>query len=487
MRLSAATKPRPDHPALWPGYQPEGAGNGIVHLGLGAFARAHIAAYTDGAMAAEGGDWRITGVSLRGEDVAHALNPQDGRYTLIERGETPQARVIGSIAAVIAGATLGERVLSALVQPACRIVSITVTEKGYGLLRSGGCDPAHPAVAADLQNPAAPRGVLGLISRGLALRFAEGLAPFVVLSCDNLPENGPLVRAAVIDFARRAHGATLADRISAEVAFPSTMVDRITPAATARTRADAAALTGYDDEAAIETEPFSQWVIEDRFPSGRPAWEAAGALFVPDVAPYEKMKLRMLNGSHSMLAYAGFLSGRTYVCDVMKDAALGGLVRGHMAAAASSLPSIAMDLAAYASSLSDRFSNPAIAHETRQIAMDGTQKLPQRIFAPALEVLERDEYLAPFAFATAAWMRYALGRNDQGQTYPLNDPREAEIRAVLTGVDVENPVAVFAALAALPDFLPETLARGKFADAAILRLERMLTLGMEKAILAEAR
>lgn len=482
MRLSSKAGPLDGHPAHWPGYAPEERKTGIVHLGLGAFARAHIAAYTDGAMAAGGGDWRILGVSLRGEDVANALNPQDGRYTLIERGETPDARIVGAIAGVVAGGDLGPRVLSAMTEAGCRIVSITVTEKGYGLLRSGGCDESHPAVAADLLSPAAPRGVLGLIAQGLALRFAGGLPPFTVLSCDNLPENGTLLRAAVIDFARRAHGPALAERIAEEVAFPSTMVDRITPAATARTRADAAALTGYEDEAAIETEPFSQWVIEDRFPAGRPAWEEAGALFVPDVAPYEKMKLRMLNGSHSMLAYAGFLSGKTYVCDVMADGALAALVRRHMTAAAATLPDIAMDLAAYADRLCARFANLAIAHETRQIAMDGTQKLPQRIFAPALEALARGNDVAPFAFATAAWMRYVLDRGD----HPLNDPREKELAATLADTPREDAAAIFSALAALPDFLPEGLAHGAFAEATILRLGRMLSLGMEKAIRAEA-
>ena len=482
MRLSAKAEPLDGYPARWPGYAPEDRKVGIVHLGLGAFARAHIAAYTDGAMTAAGGDWRILGVSLRGEEVANALNPQDGRYTLIERGERPDARVVGSIAGVVAGGDLGPRVLSAMTQAGCRIVSITVTEKGYGLLRSGGCDENHPAVAADLLSPGSPRGVLGLIAQGLALRFANGLPPFTVLSCDNLPENGSLLRKAVIDFARRAHGSALAEKIAGEVAFPSTMVDRITPAATARTRADAAALTGYADEAAIETEPFSQWVIEDRFPAGRPAWEEAGALFVPEVAPYERMKLRMLNGSHSMLAYAGSLSGKTYVCDVMADAALATLVRRHMAAAAATLPDIAMDLPAYADRLCARFANPAIAHETRQIAMDGTQKLPQRIFAPALEALARGKDVAPFAFAAAAWMRYVLDRGD----HPLNDPREAELAAALADTPREDAAAVFSALATLPDFLPERLSHGVFAEATILRLGRMLSLGMEQAIRAEA-
>ncbi|NNU60057.1 mannitol dehydrogenase family protein [Ochrobactrum soli] len=482
MRLSA--KSSPTDGATWPAYDPQALDAGILHLGLGAFARAHLAAYTDAALTQTPSDWRIVGVSLRGTDVAEALNPQDGYYTLIVRDEESRAHVIGSVRQALAGPTAGAEALSFMTEPNCRIVSITVTEKGYGLLRSGGCDPAHPAVMADLQTPDQPRGVLGLIALGLKRRFELRLPAFTVLSCDNLPDNGALLRAAVIDFAARAHGPELAKRIAQEVAFPATMVDRITPQPTDQTRADAARVIGCEDEAAIETEPFSQWVIEDHFPAGRPAWEAMRATFTKDVRPFEKMKLRMLNGSHSMLAYAGFLSSKTYVRDVMADAALNRLVQRHLHAAAQTLTAMETDLDAYAQALAIRFANPAIAHETRQIAMDGTEKMPQRIFAPAVELIEQGGDTKAFAFATAAWMRYGLGQHENGQPYPLNDPRDEEITAALA--NTKSASDIFAAFAALPGLMPPKLKEGPFAEQVVSRLNRMLADSIVAAIHHEA-
>ncbi|MEJ5019015.1 mannitol dehydrogenase family protein [Ochrobactrum vermis] len=480
MRLSA--KSTPTDGATWPVYDPQALDAGILHLGLGAFARAHLGAYTDAALTQVPSDWRIVGVSLRGTDVAEALNPQDGYYTLIVRGE--ESRVIGSVRQVLAGRTAGVEALSFMTEPKCRIVSITVTEKGYGLLRGGGCDPSHPAVRADLATPDQPRGVLGLITLGLKRRFELDLSPFTVLSCDNLPDNGALLRSAIIDFATRAHGPELANRIAEEVAFPATMVDRITPQPTDRTRADAARAIGCEDEAAIETEAFSQWVIQDHFPAGRPAWEAMGAIFTQDVHPFEKMKLRMLNGSHSMLAYAGFLSSKIYVRDVMADAALNRLVQRHLRAAAQTLPAMDVDLDAYAQALAGRFANPAIAHQTRQIAMDGSEKMPQRIFAPAVELIEQGGDTTAFAFAIAAWMRYGLGHHENGQPYPLNDPRGEEITTALA--DAKSASDIFAAYAALPGLLPPALMEGPFAEQVVSCLNRMLTNGIVAAIQHEA-
>lgn len=473
--------------AQLPGYDPLARGIGIVHLGVGAFHRAHQAAMTDAALADQGGDWRIRGVSLRSTAIADALNPQNGLYTLIERGaEGTKARVIGAIADVIANDPAGT--LAALCDPGVRIVTLTVTEKGYGIDRaSGGPDWSHPAVAADRRTPHAPSGVLGLLAAALGARRAAGTAPFTVLCCDNLPENGKLLKGGVVGFARKADPA-LADHIDAEVAFPSSMVDRITPAAGDATFADAKAATGCVDLAAVETEPFSQWVIEDDFPQGRPAWEAGGAIFVADVAPYEQMKLTMLNGSHSMLAYAGFLSGRAYVRDVMADRDLAALVRRHLQAAASVLPELAgFDLAAYADALEARFRNPAIAHATWQIAMDGTEKLPQRIFAPAKAALGGGKPVRPFAFATAAWMRYALGMTDSGDSYALRDPREDEIRTTLAEAPRGAP-RISAALHGLPNFIPDELARsGEWRAAVEDALGVMLREGMAGTIAREAR
>lgn len=401
-------------PAALPGYDPAAHGRGIVHLGLGAFHRAHQAAMTDAALASGGGDWRITGVSLRTTEVAELMNPQNGLYTLIERGaKGTSARVIAAIDRVIAADSAAT--LAALADPAVRIVTLTVTEKGYGIDRAtGGPDLQHSAVRHDLANLNAPRGTLGLLVAALSRRRAAGVPPFTVVSCDNLTENGRLLHRGVVGFARQIDP-DVADWITAEVAFPSSMVDRITPAATTETLAEAARQTGCTDLAAVETEPFLQWVIEDHFPQGRPQWEAGGAIFVTDVTTYERMKLTMLNGSHSMLAYAGLLSGYRFVRDVMADPALSRLVARHLSAAAALMPTLSgIDLTAYAEALLDRFRNRAIAHETSQIAMDGTEKLPQRIFQPALLAIQRGIDPAPFAFATAAWMRYALGRTEGG-------------------------------------------------------------------------
>jgi fructuronate reductase len=265
------------------------------------------------------------------------------------------------------------------------------------------------------------------------------------------------------------------------------MVDRITPAPNAKTLADAVALAGCEDQGAVETEPFSQWVIEDRFPMGRPAFEAGGALFVDDVAPYERMKLRMLNGAHSMLAYAGFLAGHAYVRDVIADEALGFLVERHMRAASATLrPLSGISFNDYAAALLARFRNPAIAHETWQIAMDGTEKLPQRLFEPAQHALDHGQDIRPFAFAVAAWMRYCLGRTDDGQIYALRDPRETEIAACLADSD-DNAAALSDALHALPGLFPKSLIEAPSWRATVEKiLTTMLRQGVAAAIRSEA-
>ncbi|MCJ8142212.1 mannitol dehydrogenase family protein [Ancylobacter sp. A5.8] len=471
--------------AEWPRYRPEEHRAGIVHLGLGNFAKAHLLAYTDEVLSAKGGDWRVIGVSLRGTAVAEALNPQDGRYTLITRGAETSARIIGALKYVVAGARTASCALSAMTRPACRIVSITVTEKGYGITSDGHLDRAHPAIAADLSQPDAPLGVIGLIVEALRQRRAAGIAPFTVLSCDNLSHNGAKLRRAVLDFATQIHDADFAGWIEAQVRFPSTMVDRITPASTAETFATAKELTGHEDLAAVETEPFRQWVIEDDFGAGRPEWELAGAVFVSDVGPYEQMKLRMLNGAHSMLAYSGQLSGKTYVRDVMADPAHAALVRRHLAAAAATVRGLALDLGAYADALAERFSNPAIAHATAQIAMDGTQKLPPRITATALDALEAGTPTRAFAFALASWVTYVARRSADGAPILTDDPRAQALLAAASGA--RNAAALLPALAAAcPDILPERLMAGDFGRTLSELTDAMLREGMPAVIAREA-
>ncbi|MBL4768399.1 MAG: mannitol dehydrogenase family protein [Rhodobacteraceae bacterium] len=471
-----------------PDYNPSQHAPGIVHFGVGAFHKAHQAVYTDDALASAGGDWRIIGVSLRSPKAAEQLNPQNGFYTVIERGEgQPLARIIGSISEVIAAPGNVRRLLDILSEPDIRIVSLSVTEKAYGIDRtSAGVDMEHSAITADLANPENPCGVLGMLVAALARRKETGVPPFTVLCCDNLPENGAFLRGGVIDFANRLDK-PLGRWIATHVAFPSTMVDRITPATTSATLRDAQQLTGCTDLAAVQTEPFSQWVIEDNFPNGRPAWDAGGAIFVGDVAPYENMKLRMLNGAHSMLAYAGFLSGKKYVSDVMQDSDLTKLVGRYILAAAGTLePLPSVDFADYATSLIQRFSNPNIRHETYQIAMDGTEKLPQRIFQPAISALTLGQSLGPFAFATAAWMRYCLGHFDDGDPYDLRDPRQARIAEGLRNNSSPKGIAAF--LFSLDALFPnELLSEIEWKEQVISKLARMIGDGMHAAIKHEVQ
>jgi fructuronate reductase len=457
---------------------------GIVHLGVGAFHKAHQAVYTDDAMARSGGAWMIDGVSLRSFEVSEALNPQDGLYTLLTRGrDGVSARVIGSIRRVLAAPIEAGQVLAALAIGTTKVVSLTITEKGYGLdPKTGGLDRNHPAVAADLADRNQTQSALGFIVAAIHLRMMLSVPPFTVLCCDNLPSNGKVLRRLMLEFAALRDPAVVAF-IERQVHFPSTMVDRITPAATEQTLADAARLIGRPDLAAVETEPFSQWIIEDDFAAGRPNWEVGGALFVKDVAPYERMKLRMLNGTHSMLAYAGFIAGHQYVRDAMADASLARLARRHMRQAAMTLdPVPGIDLDRYADELVERFANPAIAHQTYQIAMDGTQKLPQRLLEPATIALKRGLSLDAYAFAVAAWMRYVLGVKENGESYTLRDPREAEIAGL-----IGTAGSIVDRLLKLPGLFPDELADSdRWRDAVRSRLETMLTKNMHAAIEEDA-
>ncbi|MCJ8521210.1 fructuronate reductase [Pseudorhizobium tarimense] len=447
-RLSAST-PLADT-VVKPAFEPKTLKPGILHIGLGAFHRAHQAVYNDLALAKEPGDWGIVGVSLRSLDIVRDLRAQDHLYSVVTRsGAGESAQVVGSIVRGISAVEDRDELLALLVNPAIKIVTITVTEKAYGLDPStGGLDRNHPAVAADLANPSAPVGVIGYIVEGLARRHAARQEPFTVLCCDNLPTNGRIVRRLVIEMAG-ARDPALANWISGHGAFPSSMVDRIVPAATDESRARAAEMLGAEDALSLETEPFMQWVIEDHFISGRPAWDQAGALFVDDVEPYEKMKLRLLNGAHSMIAYLGQLKGLEYVRDVMAVPEYRDLARRHMQSARKTLdPVPGIDLDQYIDQLIERFENPTIAHRTKQIAMDGSQKLPQRLFAGTAEALAKGEDAETAALATALWIAYAK------RTPNIDDPRREELRRAAAEPAGDDALAAFFAL---PGLFPKAL------------------------------
>lgn len=410
---------------------------GIAHIGPGAFFRAFVATYCADAMAAAGGDWAIRAVSLNSASARDQLEPQGGAFsavTLAPDGQT--SRLVEAIDSVLVAAENPAAAIEALSDPGVRIVSLTITEKGYRHdAASGRLRIDDPDVAHDLANLERPRTAVGLLVAALARRRAAGRRPFTALSCDNLPKNGALLRRLTLDFAA-ALDPELAAWIGAEARFPSTMVDRITPAATPADIERLAAESGVWDRACVFHEPFRQWVVEDDFVDGaRPAWEAVGADLVGDVAPFEEMKLRCLNGAHSALAYLGYLAGHATVSDVLGAAPFARYCRAlwRLEIIPTVTPPPDVDVDGYCDRLFERFQNPAIRHRTWQIAMDGSQKLPQRLLRPIEEAVAAGRPWPRLALAVAGWMRYVAGVDDAGASIEVRDPLIDRIRGAIAG------------------------------------------------------
>ncbi|EPG4896101.1 mannitol dehydrogenase family protein [Citrobacter koseri] len=398
----------------------------IVHLGFGAFHRAHQAVYADILAAEHGSDWGYTEVNLiGGEQQIADLKNQDRLYTVAEMSaDAWTARVVGVVKNALHAQVDGlETVLAAMCEPQVAIVSLTITEKGYcHSPATGQLMLDHPAIVADLQNPQQPKSAPGVIVAALARRRAVGLPAFTVMSCDNMPENGHVMRNVICAYAQ-AVDAGLAAWIAQNVTFPSTMVDRIVPAMTAETLDKIEQLTGVRDPAGVACEPFRQWVIEDNFVAGRPEWEKAGAELVADVLPFEEMKLRMLNGSHSFLAYLGYLSGYQHINECMEDEHFRRAARALMLEEqAPTLNVTGVDLTRYADMLIARYSNTGLRHRTWQIAMDGSQKLPQRMLDSVRWHLVHHHRFDLLALGVAGWMRYVGGVDEQGNRIDVSDP-----------------------------------------------------------------
>ncbi len=418
---------------------------GVVHLGTGAFHRAHQACFFDALLAAGHDGWMVRGASLRSPAVAEAMNPQDGLFTVLVRdGGEERARVVGSVRDVLVAPDDPSALVRALADPAVALVTLTVTEKGYCLdPATGALRAVDPAVAADIANLAAPQTAPGFLVAGLAARRAAGVAPFTVLSCDNLPENGQRTRAAVIALAEAVDPA-LAAWIAAEVAFPSSMVDRIVPASTADDLDNFESATGWRDEALVKTEPFTQWVVEDWFCNRRPALDTVGVQFTRDVAGWEKAKLRLLNGAHSAIAYLGGLAGYAHVHQAMAAPGFGALIEALWDEAQATLdPVDGFDPAAYRAQLRARFANGALMHRTHQIAMDGSQKLPQRWLQTILAARRAGRAVpAALTLALAGWMLWQAGVTDAGVPFVVDDPLAAETAAALAAADGDRVAEV---------------------------------------------
>jgi fructuronate reductase len=403
LRLSAANLGALPLSVARPGYDRDARGIGIVHFGIGAFHRAHMAAYTDDAMASGEGDWRILGVSLRSSAVRDQMHPQNGLYTLIERSSHgTTARIIGSVADVLVASEERERLVATLAAATTHIASFTITEKGYCRALDGSLDLA----LAD------ERSAFAYLAEAFARRRDAGLAGLTLLCCDNLAGNGAQLERLMSEYL--AHNAPdLTGWFQSHCACPSTMVDRIVPATTDSDRQEIEAMLGMRDEAAIVTEPFSQWVIEDKFAGLRPTWEQHGAQITSDVHAYENAKLRMLNGAHSALAYLGLQRGHEFVHQAIADPALAPLIDRLMRveAATSLIPAPGQDLVAYADALIARFANTALNHRLIQIAMDGSQKIPQRWLETLAFHQVSGRQCPSILTAIGAWLGHIRGDN----------------------------------------------------------------------------
>jgi fructuronate reductase len=484
-RLSTAALERLPADVARPGYERGRIANGMVHLGIGAFQRAHQAMYTEAVLAAGDARWGVVGASLRSPAVRDQLKSQDCLYTLAVRGAAGEAlQVIGAIKDVLVAPEDPEALVQALCDPAVAIVTLTVTEKGYCYdPATAALDERHPDIVHDLANPAAPRTAPGFLTEALRRRRAAQARPFTVLCCDNLPHNGRTVARIVTRFAELSDP-QFAHFIRNEIAFPSTMVDRITPATTDSDRAAIAARLGVEDAAVVVTEPFSQWVIEDRFAGGlRPDWSIAGAEFVTDVAPYENMKLRLLNGSHSTLAYLGYLAGYETVADTMQDVNYRRLVEGLMDDAASTLKMPpGADVASYKRALMDRFANPALRHRTWQICMDGSQKLPQRLLGSIRDRLAAGAPIDRLVMGVAGWMRYVTGIDEHAKPIDVRDPLATRLRAIADEAGLVAERLAPALLEVREIFSAALAADPRFRGAVTSALARIIAKGAKVAV-----
>ncbi|MDC9597510.1 fructuronate reductase [Xenorhabdus anantnagensis] len=474
----------------------------MVHLGCGAFHRAHQALYTHHVLEQTDSDWGFCEVNLMLNDASliENLKKQSMRYTVAEKGqEGITLKIIGSMKEGMHPLIDGvQAIIEKMAHPDVAIISLTITEKGYCTdAATGRLDPNNVLIIKDLANPAVPRSAIGYITAALKLRFERSLPAVTILSCDNVRENGHVAREAVLSLAR-LQDENLAQWIENQVTFPCTMVDRIVPAATPETLTEIAQRLGVEDPCAIACEPFRQWVIEDNFVNGRPDWDLAGAQFVDDVAPFEMMKLRMLNGAHSFLAYLGYLGGYAHISDTMTNAdyrrAVYALMLNEQA------PTLSMpedtDLVAYVDNLIERFANPALKHQTWQIAMDGSQKLPQRM-VDSIEwhLVQSSDYGRDYrhlALGVAGWMRYISGVDEQGRPIDVRDPLKATFAAIFAKYDYAkygHSVAVVEevvkALLAIESIFGKKLAKNReFVDNVTKAYQKLLKVGARQAIAA---
>jgi mannitol 2-dehydrogenase len=438
MKLNKQNLNRLAPEVVLPAYALADTRQGIAHIGVGGFHRAHQAFYTDALMnTGEALDWAICGVGLRAEDrrARDDLKEQDYLFTLFELGDSDdtEVRVIGALRDMLLAEDDAQALIDKLASPEIRIVSLTITEGGYCIDDSSGEFMAHlPQIQHDLAHPDAPKTVFGFLCAALEKRRATGTAAFTLMSCDNLPHNGAVTRKALLAYAALLDS-QLRDWIDANVSFPNAMVDRITPMTSTRHRLQLADKHGLDDAWPVVCEPFVQWVLEDKFVNGRPAWEKVGVQFTDDVTPYEEMKIKLLNGSHLALTYLGFLKGYRFVHETMNDPLFVRYMRAYMDLDVTpQLPPVpGIDLSEYKDTLVARFSNQAIADQLERVCSDGSSKFPKFIVPTINRLIADGRETKRAALVVAAWALYLKGVDEQGETYAIADPRAAFCQALV--------------------------------------------------------
>ncbi len=484
-KLSAECLSGLDDSIIRPVYDRQTIRQGIVHIGVGGFHRAHQAIYTEQLLnRGEAREWGLCGVGLRPEDqnMRHALAAQDYLYTLYELGDSDdtQTQVVGAIGDFILAQDDPKKLIEKLASEETRIVSLTITEGGYCTDDSTGEFNAHlPQIQLDLNNPDSPQTVFGYLTAALNLRRERGIAPFTVMSCDNLPHNGEVVRKALLTFAG-LQNRELGQWIEQNVTFPNAMVDRITPMTSDEHREQLRLTTGIEDRWPVVAEPFIQWVLEDRFCNGRPEWEKVGVQFTDDVTPYEEMKIRLLNGSHLAMTYLGFLLGYRFAHETMEDDLLRGYVRAYMdldvTPTLSDVPGI--DLEEYKDTLIERFSNRAICDQLSRICSDGSSKFPKFVLPTLLDMIGQGKPLERIALIIAAWAHYLRGVDEKGEQYSIPDPRAGWLQEAIGGT-----ADVAESFLGLEDVFGMTIPRSlEFVNAFRLQLERLQQYGVKTTL-----
>lgn len=456
--------------------------NGIMHIGVGGFHRAHQALYMDSYIEQNPGcDWGICGVGLLKYDakMRDALQGQDCLYTLVERSpEKDTARVIGSITAYLFAPDNVQTVIDALANPQCKIVMLTITEGGYYVIEgSGEFDIEHPTIQNDLKNPNQPIGVYGYLTAALKQRRQKGISPFTVLSCDNIQGNGNIVSKMLTTFAK-LQDPDLGQWIAENVAFPNSMVDRITPATTPADREMVAEQFAIDDAWPVVAEPFLQWVVEDRFSNGRPDWESVGVQMTDDVHPYELMKLRLLNTGHLLVGYLGSLLGYTYVHEAMADDLIRRAVKNLMDEVTPTLqPLPDISFSDYKKTLIKRFSNPKIRDQLPRLCLNSSAKLPKWMLGSLQDKLKQGGSIDYLGFTVAAWFRYLNGKDDQGNPLTIDDPMADVLteKARAGGADPTQLLGLTEIFGDLPQSKP-------FTETVTRYLQQLYEQGTQKAL-----